>query len=150
MPIAAVRLRRMPELKKLSYARQFVSGARRKPCLQKDFDEATHERVAQSTERGNHPRETNEPQSALCACRGGVFSESHGKDFCLCKKICVNPSHYHDILFRKQRFEVCGEVVVRDEDVDVLNVRKGIRHDLADLGAVQHHVRRLCLGAREL
>ena len=63
MPIAAVRLRRMPELKKLSYARQFVSGARRKPCLQKDFDEATHERVAQSTERGNHPREKN-PRTA--------------------------------------------------------------------------------------
>ena len=51
MPTAAVRLRRMPELKKLPFARQFVSGARRKPCLQRDFDEATHERAAQSTER---------------------------------------------------------------------------------------------------
>ena len=86
MPIAAVRLRRMPELKKLPFARQFVSGARRKPCLQKDFDEATHERVAQSTERGNHPRETNEPQSALCACRGGVFSKLTAKIFAFAKR----------------------------------------------------------------
>ena len=52
MPIAAVRLRRMPELKKLPCARQFMSGARRNPCLQRGFDEATHERVAPSTERG--------------------------------------------------------------------------------------------------
>ena len=55
MPIAAVRLRRMPELKKLPCARQFMSGARRNPCLQRGFDEATHERVAQSTERGVLP-----------------------------------------------------------------------------------------------
>ena len=91
MPTAAVRLRRMPELKKLPYARQFMSGARRNPCLQRGFDEATHERVAQSTEGGGYPHETTEPQSALCACRGGVFSKNHGKDFCLCKKVCVNP-----------------------------------------------------------
>ena len=37
------------------------------------------------------PQRENEPLSALCACRGGVFSKNHGKDFCLCKKICVNP-----------------------------------------------------------
>ena len=55
MPIAAVRLRRMPELKKLPFARQFMPGARRNPCLQRGFDEATHERVAQSTERGILP-----------------------------------------------------------------------------------------------
>ena len=67
MPIAAVRLRRMPELKKLSYARQFVSGARRKPCLQKDFDEATHERVAQSTERGVLP--ARDKRAAVSALR---------------------------------------------------------------------------------
>ena len=58
--------------------------------MQRGFDEATHERVAQSTEGGGYPHETTEPQSALCACRGGVFSKNHGKDFCLCKKICVN------------------------------------------------------------
>ena len=55
MPIAAVRLLRMPELKKFPYARQFMSGARRNPCLQRGFDEATHERAAQSTERGVLP-----------------------------------------------------------------------------------------------
>ena len=66
MPIAAVRLRRMPELKKLPCARQFMSGARRNPCLQRGFDEATHERVAQSTERGVYPHETcGQPQSGV-------------------------------------------------------------------------------------
>ena len=68
MPKAAVRLRRMPELKKFPYARQFVSGARRKPCLQRDFDEATHERAAQSTEGGVYPHETcGQPQSGVPA-----------------------------------------------------------------------------------
>lgn len=59
----------------------------------------------------------------------------------------VNSSHYHNILFREQRFEVCGEIIVRDENVDILDARKRIRHDLADLGTVKHHIRRLCLGA---
>ena len=34
----------------------------------------------------NRVKRENEPRS----CRGGVFSKNHGKDFCLCKKICVN------------------------------------------------------------
>ena len=59
-------------------------------------------------------------------------------------------SHDDDIAGGEFLFEVGGEVVVRDEHVDVLDARKGVGHDLADLGAVQHHIRRLRLGADEL
>ena len=38
--------------KKLPYQGQFVSGTRRKSCLQKNFDEMTHERSARSTAGG--------------------------------------------------------------------------------------------------
>ena len=64
-----------------------MSGARRKPCLQKDFDEATHERVAQSTERGVLPAR-EKPADSVSVPAG--FSESHDFFFRQFKRKSVN------------------------------------------------------------
>ena len=50
-----------------------------------------------------------------------------------------------DVFCLKFFLQILGECVVRDEYVDVFGTSKRIGFDFADLGAVEHHIKELCL-----
>lgn len=60
----------------------------------------------------------------------------------LIQAVCKNKfeSDNDDIFFLEFFFDVLGEVVVGDENVDIIGRSEGIGHDFADFGGIEHHV----------
>lgn len=50
-----------------------------------------------------------------------------------------------DVFCFKFFLQILRECVVRDEYVDVFGTSKRVGFDFADLGAVKHHIKELCL-----
>ena len=48
--------------------------------------------------------------------------------------------HNDDIHCLKLLFQILGEVVIRDDNVDIIGMGEGVRLNFADFRAIHHHV----------